>query len=584
MAAKVYYEDKKNLANRFFALACLSVSAAALVEFMLTQMKSPEDTLFWVRMKLVSFFTLPLLLHYILAYTGSKWLRSKITYLIIYLPAVFMAVNHYYFIEADPVRPFWGYSYHGRYFYLELFRYFWLSLESIALIYFCFSYSLKPTTKNKLQSRYMSYTFLAALLLTIFIYASAGVLKHPIPEFVTVITSIPLYFILVYLMNRFKLFVLNPNIAAPNIIDTMTDAFLLADPDGLIVCMNPAARELLGYEDKELAGQSLTKILQDATAKNELMPQTIRGNLSAGFETRFLTKQGRAVPVSLSTSLLKDGRGEVAGVVIIARDISRLKQTEETLMRQSKDLARSNLELFEFTYIISHDLQEPLRKLVAFGNLLKVKYKELLSGEGREYLDRMQNAVNRMQTLINDLLIYSQITTHAQPFIKADLAQIIQEVVSGLAIQIKHAEGIVEIGELPFIEADVAQMRQLFQNLIGNALKFSAPGVPPRIQINSSSVVVAGVEYYDLTVADNGIGIEQECLDKVFGIFQRFHGKGGNEGTGIGLAVCKKIVERHGGSIRVESEPRVGSKFIVRLPAKHVGVGWPASCGNNAQN
>ncbi|HEX3043699.1 MAG TPA: ATP-binding protein [Bacillota bacterium] len=566
LAAMVYYEDKKNLANQCFALACLSVAATALVEFMLTYMGSPEQALFWMRMKSVSFFTLPLLLHYILAYTNSKWLQSKITYLIIYLPAVFMVVNHYCFVQVDSARSIWGFGYHNRYFYLELFRYFWLSVESIALIYLCFSYSYKTTGKNKLQSRYMSYTILAALLLTIFIYAIAGVLKHPIPEFVTVITSIPLYFILIYLMNRYKLFVLNPTTAAPNIISTMTDAFLLVDPDGHIVNLNLAAQELLGYGEAELIGQPLKKILQDTTGRNELMPQAIRNNLGTSFETRFWTKQGSAIPVSLSTSLLKDNQGEAAGVVIIARDITRMILTEETLVLQSIDLARSNHDLNEFTYIVSHDLQEPLRKLITFGDRLKVKYKELLSGEGRDYLDRMQSAASRMQTLINDLLTYSRITTQAQPFLKVDLSQIMKEVLSDLKIRIEQTKSIIEFGKLPSIEADENQMRQLFQNLIGNALKFSTPGISPRVQISSSLLSTAGVDHYELTVADNGIGIERECLDKIFGVFQRAHGKDAYEGTGIGLAVCKKIVERHNGSIRVESEPGVGSKFIVRIP------------------
>jgi PAS domain S-box-containing protein len=568
LAAMVYYEDKKSLANQCFSLACLSVSATALVEFMLTYMDSSGNALFWIRLKSVSFFTLPLLLHYILAYTSSKWLHFKVTYLIIYLPAVFMVVNHFCFVEVDPVRTFWGYGYHGRYFGLELFRYLWLSIESIALIYLCFSYSYKTTGKNKLQSRYMSYTFLAALLLTIFIYTIAGLLKHPIPEFVTVITSIPLYFILIHLMNRYKLFVLNPTTAAPNIISTMTDAFLLIDPYGIIVNMNLAAQELLGYKETELMGQPLKKILQDPNVKNELMPQTIRNNLGASFETKFWTKQGEEVPVSLSTSLLKDNQGEAAGVVIVARDITRMKLTEETLVMQSIDLARSNHDLNEFTYIVSHDLQEPLRKLITFGDRLKVKYKELLTGEGRDYLERMQNAASRMQTLINDLLTYSRINTQAQPFLKVDLAQIIQEILSDMKFRIEQTKGNIEVGKLPSIEADANQIRQLFQNLIGNAIKFSTPGTPPRVQINSSYVSMAGVDHYELTVADNGIGIEKECLDKIFGVFQRVHGKDAYEGTGIGLAVCKKIVERHNGSIRVESEPGAGSKFIIRIPAK----------------
>lgn len=335
LAMMVYYEDRKNLANRLFALASLTVAATAFVEFICYYIETPANALFWVRMKLVSFLTLPFLLHYILIYTQSKWLQSKLTYLILYLPAFFMMVNHYMFVQLDPNRYLWGYGYHGQYFFLELFRYIWLSIESCMLIFLCYHHSLKTNSKNKLQSKYMSLTFLAAVLVASVCYTVFGLLKHPIPEFVTIITSIPMYFILIYLMKRYKLFVLNPATVAANIIATMTDTLLLVEPGGNIVNVNSATLNLLGYQESELVGHSITTLLRRVNAKNKILQQAVQDNSFINYETEFHTKSGKSIPVSLSSSVLKDNCGEIAGVVIIARDISDSREMTRKMSYQA---------------------------------------------------------------------------------------------------------------------------------------------------------------------------------------------------------------------------------------------------------
>lgn len=250
-------------------------------------------------------------------------------------------------------------------------------------------------------------------------------------------------------------------------------------------------------------------------------------------------------------------------------------QLLEQETRRRQELASANAELQQFASIASHDLQEPLRKIQAFGNRLKEKSGEALSDQGRDYLERMQNAAGRMQTLIDDLLTLSRITTRARPFVPVNLAQVVQEVLSDLEVRIQQTEGRVEVGELPTIEADPVQMRQLLQNLIGNALKFHRDEEPPIVRIYSQVFVSqerqsaedsVSAELYQIIVEDNGIGFEEKYLDRIFNVFQRLHSRSEYEGTGMGLAICRKIAERHGGSITAKSAIRRGAKFIVTLP------------------
>jgi PAS domain S-box-containing protein len=283
--------------------------------------------------------------------------------------------------------------------------------------------------------------------------------------------------------------------------------------------------------------------------------------------------------------------GRVTAVTAISTDITERRQAEERLRQLAAELARSNAELEQFAYIASHDLQEPLRKVQAFGDMLVARYPEALGEEGRDYLQRMQNASKRMQALINDLLTFSRVTTKGRPFAQVNLAEVAGQVVADLEARIRDTGGQVEIGELPVLDADPTQMRQLLQNLIGNALKFHRQGEPPRVKVHSRLLHEGdGALRHDLRVAgawagdhasteparscceimvqDNGIGFEEKYCDRIFAPFQRLHGRGEYEGTGIGLAICKKIVERHGGAITARSSPGLGATFLVTLPLR----------------
>jgi signal transduction histidine kinase len=256
------------------------------------------------------------------------------------------------------------------------------------------------------------------------------------------------------------------------------------------------------------------------------------------------------------------------------------KRAEAALARQAQELSRSNSELEQFAYVASHDLQEPLRKILAFGDRLKIKHSQSLNEQGRDYVERMHAAATRMQALITDLLTLSRVTTRTQPFAPVDLADIMRTVASDMEVRIQQLNGQVHIDQLPTIEADPMQMSQLFQNLIGNALKFHREAEPPIVRIWGRMVQPDdetqqkngfNQQFCQIKVEDNGIGFEEKYLDRIFEPFQRLHERGRYEGTGMGLAICRKIVERHGGAITARSTPGQGTAFLVTLPVRHYG-------------
>jgi signal transduction histidine kinase len=246
---------------------------------------------------------------------------------------------------------------------------------------------------------------------------------------------------------------------------------------------------------------------------------------------------------------------------------------ERALAAQAEELRRSNTELEQFAYIASHDLQEPLRKVRAFGDRLHSKCGNELGPEGRDYLDRMRNSAARMQTLINDLLAFSRITTKGKPFVAVDLGKTVETVIADMETVIEELGARVKVGDMPTISADPTQMYQLFQNLIGNALKFRDEDRPPVVNVNGVRPGSTVDTQCEISISDNGIGFDQKHAEKIFGFFQRLHGRGKYEGTGIGLAVCKKVVHRHGGNITASSGEGEGSTFTVILPRSQTRLG-----------
>jgi light-regulated signal transduction histidine kinase (bacteriophytochrome) len=274
--------------------------------------------------------------------------------------------------------------------------------------------------------------------------------------------------------------------------------------------------------------------------------------------------------------VLRDDDGTLRGFAKVTRDVSVQKAAEEKLRAYSMHLEQSNRELESFASIASHDMQEPLRKIRAFGDLIVTKYGERLEPEARDYLQRMRGAAGRMQELIENLLTYSRVTMKPRPFTRVNLADAAREVAVDLEGLLAQSGGRLELGALPVIEADPMQMRQLLQNLLSNALKFHQPGVPPVVKVYGVEVPAtrgAPGPRCELRVEDNGIGFEPQYAERIFGIFQRLHGRAEYEGTGIGLAICRRVVERHHGTIVGESVPGKGATFVVTLPCRQITEG-----------
>lgn len=252
----------------------------------------------------------------------------------------------------------------------------------------------------------------------------------------------------------------------------------------------------------------------------------------------------------------------------------KVKERTQELTLYSDELSRSNRELEEFAFVASHDLQEPLRKIQAFSDRLESMFKDELGEKGVDYIARMKNAAQRMSTLINDLLEFSRVTTRGKDFEDTDLNNVINEIIDDLEIAITESKAQISVNDMPVIKADPSQMHQLFLNLISNAVKFKREGVAPIITINFEHVHEFSdghnteLEWQVITIKDNGIGFSQEYTDKIFVPFQRLHGRSQYKGTGIGLSVCRRIVERHGGTITAKSVVDEGATFIIKLPVE----------------
>ncbi len=260
---------------------------------------------------------------------------------------------------------------------------------------------------------------------------------------------------------------------------------------------------------------------------------------------------------------LRDENGAVAGSVTINTDITDLVRSQREVAAHVERLRRSNEELQRFAYVASHDLQEPLRSVVSFSQLLERRYRGKLDGEADEYIDFIVDGGVRMQQLIRDLLQFSRLETASGAFAPTDAARAAADALVLFNGQLREVGGSVTVGPLPTVMADPAQLEQVFSNLIGNAIKYRRPDVPPEVRVSAER----DGRFWRFAVADNGIGIEAEYYDRIFEMFRRLHTHDKYGGTGIGLAVVKRIIERHGGAVRVESRPGEGSTFFFTLPA-----------------
>ena len=329
------------------------------------------------------------------------------------------------------------------------------------------------------------------------------------------------------------------------------------------IFINSCLQSIIGRTLRDILGRPWWEFIHPDDRQAVIQCRSEAENQEFSIECRLLRPDGEIHWVAMKQKcVFSDDETTTIGIV---EEITERKQAAGKLKNFAEELKRSNEALNDFASIASHDLQEPLRKVTVFGDRLRERLGSSLDEKADDYHSRMQNAAGRMQSLIDDLLEYSRVMTKARSFRPINLAKVVDGVLSDLEIRIKKSNGRVEVGDLPSVEADEFQMRQLFQNLIGNALKFHKENEPPRVSVTSRKLDNGCWEF---VVEDNGIGFDCANLERIFKPFERLHGRSAYEGSGIGLAICKKIVERHKGTITARSAPQEGTSFCMILPEK----------------
>ena len=343
-----------------------------------------------------------------------------------------------------------------------------------------------------------------------------------------------------------------------SLIEASLDPLVTISAEGKITDVNRATEGVTGYSRGELVGTDFVNYFTDPEKARLGYEQVFRDGSVKDYELAVRHKDGGVTPVMYNASIYRDDSGKVVGIFAAARDITDRKRAEE-------ELTRSNEDLQQFAYVASHDLQEPLRNVASCLQMLEKKYKNNLDAKADQYIHYAVESSVRMKALILDLLAYSRVGTKGKPPQRVDCEQILDQTVKNLRSAISEAGAVITHDPLPTILADDTQLLQVFQNLIGNAIKFRRDE-PPQIHVSA----VKNKKEWIFSVKDNGIGIESRHLDRIFVIFQRLHKRSQYDGTGMGLAIVKKVVERHNGRVWVESEPGIGTTFYFTIPEKGI--------------
>jgi hypothetical protein len=355
----------------------------------------------------------------------------------------------------------------------------------------------------------------------------------------------------------------NSNLLA-SIVESSEDAIVSKNLNGRILSWNRGAERVFGYRADEAIGQSIEMLIPPDRLHEEprIIERVNRGDRVEHFETMRVRKDGRRIQVSLTMSPLRDSEGRIVGASQVAEDVTARVRQEQELQRANHALERANADLEHFAWSASHDLQEPLRMVSIYSELLRRKFTEQLGSTGEEYLGYTVLGAKRMENLLRNLRTYTHVSTlAAAPAGEVDTEAIFTRTLRNLAVAIEANEAKIECGKLPKIRIYEFQLEQIFQNLLANAIRYRTDA-PPEIAVAAERHNGDWV----FSVRDNGIGIEPKFHEQIFGIFKRLHGAAEYSGTGIGLAICQRAIERAGGRIWVESAPNVGSTFFFSVP------------------
>jgi PAS domain S-box-containing protein len=352
------------------------------------------------------------------------------------------------------------------------------------------------------------------------------------------------------------------------VLERDLEAVLIVNPDGTVAEANHMTAPISGVRAKDLVGRNLKSLFSPRNGQDftDIWQQATMGGAWYG-DVWHRHAKGHDYLARMSIAAVSGGQQHAAHYVVEYSDVTEEWEAEQALKARTEELNRSNKELEQFAYVASHDLQEPLRMVASYTQLLARRYKGKLDQDADEFIAFAVDGATRMQGLINDLLKFSRVGTRGKPFARVSGDKLLLDAMANLELAINDSGAMIDHDPLPELVGDATQLTQLFQNLIGNAIKFRKTGEVPHVHVGARRVDRA----WELSVSDNGIGIAPEYFERIFVIFQRLHAKEEYPGTGIGLALCKKIVERHGGRIWVESRPGEGTTFLFTIPDREEG-------------
>jgi PAS domain S-box-containing protein len=525
--------------------------------------KDAVTALFWVQILCIGWAGVaPVLFHFACRYTSQKLFHSRFSLVCLYLP--FVVFYLLYIATCDTSvfthRSGWHWIVTPRPGTADGIQRLFISMAVIGAVYILFQYAFKIRNqkRKRLQALFIS--------LGIFIPAVQGIVTQIVfpvildkPDIPLTSSFLTLFSIATILsLSKYNLFNISESVDVKTVLANLKNIVLVVSPNHQVIYMNPFALETFGNQEISEEEINLNTIFASPSYYESFLVDSLRpsfkGETVRDYATIFSTSSGEKMDVLVSTELISNNN-QVQGVLLVANDVTEL-------IKMMRDLERSNKELERFAYVASHDLQEPLRKISMYLQMLEMNFKDKIDEKGRKYIDIAVNSGSQMRNLIEDLLEYSHLSFNNDNPGNTDMNLVIEKVIKSFTLQIQESGAQIEYGKLPLLQkVDQSQMLQLLQNLISNAIKYRSSERQPYVRIRADD----SGEFWRFAVEDNGIGIEPGYREKVFVVFQRLHSKGQYQGTGIGLSICKKIVEHYGGRIWIESNLNGGSIFYFTI-------------------